>query len=86
MQERFFKLLNASSFKCVKANSLSMLQVSSQISYLCKKYFKCCNPSLGLVTKAKPCKVVDQQGSPRVTSHVPRNAKECEGMNPHTPK
>jgi hypothetical protein len=46
----------------------------------------CCNPSLRLVTKARACKGVSQEGSPRVTFHAPKSAKECEGMNPHTPK
>jgi hypothetical protein len=44
------------------------------------------NPSLGFTTKARACKNVGQEGSPRVTSHAPGSAKECEGMNPHTPK
>ncbi len=26
------------------------------------------------------------KGKSRVTFHAPGNAKECEGMNPHTPK
>jgi hypothetical protein len=30
-------------------------------------------------------KVAGQEGSPRVTSHVPGSARECEGINPHTP-
>jgi hypothetical protein len=38
------------------------------------------------VTKARACKVASQEESPGVTSHAPRSAKECEGMNPHTPK
>jgi hypothetical protein len=46
---------------------------------------KCHNPNLGFATKARACKVVGQQGSSGVTSHVPGSAKECEGMNPHTP-
>jgi len=46
----------------------------------------CHNPNLGLVTKARACKGEAQEGSPRVTSHVPRSARECEGMNLHTPK
>jgi hypothetical protein len=46
----------------------------------------CCNPSLGLATKAKAYKSASQEGSPGITFHAPRNAKECEGMNPHTPK
>ncbi len=44
----------------------------------------CCNPSLGLATKAKACKVVGQERSPGVTSHAPKNAKKCEKMNLHT--
>ncbi len=39
--EKFFKLLNGLSFKCVKESFLPILQVSSQISNLCKKFFKC---------------------------------------------
>ncbi len=48
--------------------------------------FRCHNPSLGLAMKARAYKVVGQEGNPGVTSHTPRSAKECEGMNPHTPK
>jgi hypothetical protein len=46
----------------------------------------CRNPSLGLATKARACKVAGQEGSPGVTSHIPGSAKECEGMNLHTLK
>ncbi len=46
----------------------------------------CHNPSLGLTTKARAYKGASQEGSPGVTSYAPRSAKECEGMNPHTPK
>jgi hypothetical protein len=46
----------------------------------------CRNLSLGLTTKARGCKVAGQEKDPEVTSHAPRSAKECEGMNPHTPK
>jgi len=38
------------------------------------------------VTKARACKVAGQKGSVGVTPHAPRNVRECEGMNPHTPK
>jgi hypothetical protein len=48
--------------------------------------YRCHNPSLGLATKARACKSASQEGSPGVTYHAPRSAKECEGMNPHTPK
>ncbi len=43
-------------------------------------------PRRGLATKARACKVVGQEGSLGVTSHVPESAKKCEGMNSHTPK
>jgi hypothetical protein len=46
----------------------------------------CCNPSLGLMTKARACEGVGQEGSSGVTFHVPGSAKECEEMNLHTPK
>jgi hypothetical protein len=46
----------------------------------------CRNPNLGLVTKARAYKGACQEVSPGVTSHDPRSAKECEGMNPHTTK
>jgi hypothetical protein len=38
------------------------------------------------MTKARAYKSAGQEGSPGVTFHAPRSAKECEGMNPHTPK
>jgi mRNA deadenylase 3'-5' endonuclease subunit Ccr4 len=46
----------------------------------------CCNPSLGLATKARACKCVSQEGSPGGTFYALGSAKECEGMNPHIPK
>jgi len=46
----------------------------------------CRNPSLGLATKAKGCKVVGQERSPGIMSHAPGNARECEGIDPHIPK
>jgi hypothetical protein len=44
------------------------------------------NPSFELATKVKGCKVVGQEGSPRVMSHAPGSARECEGIDLHTPK
>jgi hypothetical protein len=35
----------------------------------------CCNPSLGLATKARGCKVVSQEKDLGVISHVPGSAK-----------
>jgi hypothetical protein len=46
----------------------------------------CCNPNLGLTTKARACKGAGQEGSSGVTSYVPGSVGECEGMNTHTPK
>jgi len=46
----------------------------------------CRNPNFGLATKARGCKVVSHKGSLGVMPHAPRSARECEGINPHTPK
>jgi hypothetical protein len=35
----------------------------------------CCNLNLGLITKARACKVAGQKGSPGVTFHAPKSAK-----------
>ncbi len=41
----------------------------------------CHNPSLGLVTKARGCKVASQEGSSGVMPHAPESARKCEGIN-----
>ncbi len=46
----------------------------------------CCNPNLGLATKAKACKRARQEGDPRGTSYTPKSVGKCEKMNLHTPK
>jgi len=46
----------------------------------------CHNPNLGLATKARGYKVAGQEGSSGVMLHAPRSVRECEGINPHTPK
>ncbi len=46
----------------------------------------CCNPSFGLVTKAKGLQGCGPRESPGVTSHTPGSVGKCEGVNPHTPK
>jgi len=38
------------------------------------------------VTKAKGCKVVGEEGNPVVMPHAPKSVRECEGIDPHTPK
>jgi len=38
------------------------------------------------VTKARACEGGGQEGSLEVTFHAPESARECEGINPHTPK
>ncbi len=38
------------------------------------------------MTKARGCKVAGQEGSPKVMLHVPGSARECEEIEPHTPK
>jgi len=44
------------------------------------------NLSFGLTTKAKGYKVEGQEGNLGVIPHAPRSARECEGINLHTPK
>jgi len=38
------------------------------------------------MTKARACEGTSQEGSLGVTFHAPKSAKECEGMNLHTPR
>jgi hypothetical protein len=42
--------------------------------------------TLGSQLRQGACKVTSQEGSLGVTSRVPGSAKECEGVNLHTPK
>jgi hypothetical protein len=51
-----------------------------------KQHKMCCNPSLGLTTKARACKVANQEESLGVTPHAPKSVRKCEGMNPHISK
>jgi len=44
------------------------------------------NINLKLATKARACEGEGQEGSPGVTFHAPGSARECEGINSHTPK
>jgi len=38
------------------------------------------------VTKVRVYKVAGQEGSSGIMSHVIGSVRECEGINPHTPK
>jgi hypothetical protein len=42
--------------------------------------------TLGSRPKQRACKNAGQEGSPGITFHAFGSAKECERMNPHTPK
>jgi len=46
----------------------------------------CHNPDLGLVAKARAYKGAGQKWSSGITFYLPKSARKCEGMNPHTPK
>jgi hypothetical protein len=46
----------------------------------------CRNLNLKVATKARACKGVSQEGSPRVTSHAPKSVGKCEELNLHTLK
>jgi len=62
--------------------------VSSSIVGICGLFFiyVCRNPSLGLTTKARGCKVAGQKRNLKVMPHAPENARKCEGIDLHTPK
>ncbi len=63
------------------------MKLHDGLVFLCKSFMEMCrNLSLGLVTKARGCKVTSQEKDLGVTSHALRSVKECEGVNPHTPK
>ncbi len=49
-------------------------------------HHECRNPNFGLAIKARGCKVAGQKRKSRVMTHVPGSARECEGIDPHTPK
>jgi len=38
------------------------------------------------MTKARGCKVAGQEGSLGGRPHAPRSVRQCEGIDPHTPK
>ncbi len=76
---------------CLKnqiGKSLHQLQIFTIVKTFITLFYKgyCRNPSFGLVTKARGCKVAGQEGSSTVMSHVPSSAKVYEGIDPHTPK
>jgi hypothetical protein len=48
-------------------------------------YINCHNPSLGLATKARGCKVAAKWET-QEHSTCSQECKKCEGMSPHTPK
>jgi len=54
--------------------------------HLLVQHLRCHNLSLGLATKARANKVVGQEGNPGVMPHALGNARECEGIDLHTPK
>jgi len=38
------------------------------------------------VTKARGCKVAGQEGNPKVIPHALGSARDCKGLDLHTPK
>jgi len=87
MQKLAFIVLNITlATLFVLKRCTSFVSGSNLIFMLSRQQWCCRNPSLGLATKERACKVASQEGSPGVTSHAPRSAKECEGVNLHIPK
>jgi hypothetical protein len=66
--------------ECTRISFWELFSLMSTSHTLCR------NPSLGLATKAKGLQGCGPRGSPGVTSHTPGSVRECEGVNPHTPK
>jgi hypothetical protein len=67
-------------------NLENIMNIVNHVCFLHPMNMLCHNLNLGLATKARACKVAGQERSLGVIFHAPRSAKECEGMNPHTPK
>jgi hypothetical protein len=87
MQKLAFIVLNITLITLLVLKRCTSFVLGSSLIFMLSRQQWCChNPNLGLVTKAKACKVASQEGSPGVTSHAPGSAKECEGVNLHTPK
>jgi hypothetical protein len=61
-----------------KKKSKSDVTMNNEISKISLAHKRCRNPSLGLATKARACKVAGQEGSMGFTSCFPKSAKECE--------
>ncbi len=75
--------------KQVDAHDLDFLLIEQKAitSFIISTTTKLCrNPNLGLVTKARACKIVGQEGSLGVMPHALGSVGKCEGMNPHTSK
>ncbi len=59
-------------------------KVNAHGNYFIKENFKsimidyCRNPSLGLATKARGCKVARQEKNPKVISHAPGSVKSVK--------
>jgi hypothetical protein len=68
----------------IEEQKLSNLQKNLIYSFF--QLHVCRNLSLGLVTKARACKVTCQKGGMGVTLHAPRRGGKCERMNSHTTK
>jgi len=92
LSKAFWKVCKNGASKAHEIETIGCQQIKTYTPCTCnfnvswpKNFPLCCNPSFGLATKARACKVMGQEGSLGVTSHAPKSAKECEGMNLHTP-
>jgi hypothetical protein len=71
---------------CPEKLCLILIQTSFVIDLQVIHDEQCHNLSLGLVTRARACKLASQEKSSKIRPYALENARECEGIDPHTPK
>jgi hypothetical protein len=79
----FFMISNITHYGCIQ-HGLFIILVGFVIQNKLCLLFCCCNPSLGLATKARAFKGAGQEWSLVVTFHVFGSVEGCEEMNPRT--
>ncbi len=82
----FYQSFKKASFLLLAIFIIVQLQCLTMFQIMANLMIHCCNPSLGLATKATTCKGASQEWSPKVTFHVLGSLAKSEGMNLHIHK